>query len=100
MTEEGISVEQLEHFIVQEKKVPKVIYSIPFHHNPTGHTVSPKHSSNLLEIAKKYKIVIISDDPYPFLNYRPLSEAAVPDDPSHIDYQLFEFSVLLFFQRF
>lgn len=88
MTKEGISVEELENFIVNEGKVPKVIYSIPFHHNPTGHCLSPKHSSRLIEIAKKYNIVIISDDAYPFLNYIPLQESAIPDDPSGVDWPL------------
>ncbi|WP_426449226.1 PLP-dependent aminotransferase family protein [Paenibacillus sp. S-38] len=43
---------------------PKVIYTIPTFHNPTGVTMSMRRRQELLEIARSYGCLIIEDDPF------------------------------------
>ena len=63
----GILIEDLENKIknlkANNKKV-KFIYTIPNFNNPSGITLSKDRRKRLLEIANKYEIPIVEDDPY------------------------------------
>lgn len=63
MDEEGMIMEELEKTI---KAVPnaKFIYTIPDFQNPTGRTMSLSRRKKLVELANKYDMVIIEDNPY------------------------------------
>ena len=67
MDEEGINVIALENEIKKSK--PKFLYLIPNFQNPTGKTMSLKRREAVLEIANKYDLLIIEDDPYGELIY-------------------------------
>ena len=45
---------------------PKFIYAIPVAQNPGGVTMSLDRKKHLLELASKYDLLVIEDDPYSF----------------------------------
>ncbi|MCZ8519400.1 MULTISPECIES: MocR-like pyridoxine biosynthesis transcription factor PdxR [Paenibacillus] len=48
---------------------PKVIYTIPAFHNPTGVTMSMRRRRELLQIAESYRCLIVEDDPFGDLHF-------------------------------
>ena len=68
MEEDGISLQKLEEAL---KNTPnaKLMYLIPTFHNPTGITTSLEKRLAILELAKKYDMVIIEDNPYGELRF-------------------------------
>ncbi|KAL6720321.1 hypothetical protein ACLMJK_002242 [Lecanora helva] len=46
---------------------PHVLYTIPTGHNPTGVTQSKARKNAIYEIAERYDLLILEDDPYFFL---------------------------------
>ena len=68
MEADGISLEGLEEAL---KNTPnaKLMYLIPTFHNPTGITTSLEKRLAILELAKKYDMVIIEDNPYGELRF-------------------------------
>ncbi|WP_440059586.1 PLP-dependent aminotransferase family protein [Thermogladius sp. 4427co] len=47
----------------------KFIYTIPVGHNPAGTTLSYDRRKHLLEIAEKYDVLVVEDDPYSYITY-------------------------------
>jgi len=70
---EGVIPEDLEEKI--KKFNPKLIYLIPNFQNPTGTTLNEERRKKCYEIAVKYNVIILEDDPYGELRY---SGQAVP----------------------
>jgi len=68
MESDGISLSKLEETL---KNTPnaKLLYLIPTFHNPTGITMSLEKRYAVLELAKKYDVVIIEDNPYGELRF-------------------------------
>ena len=68
MESDGISLTALEETL---KNTPnaKLMYLIPTFHNPTGITMSLEKRLGVLELAKKYDLVIIEDNPYGELRF-------------------------------
>ena len=68
MEADGISLTALEETL---KSTPnaKLMYLIPTFHNPTGITMSLEKRYAVLELARKYDIVIIEDNPYGELRF-------------------------------
>jgi 2-aminoadipate transaminase len=62
----GMVVEALEEAL---QKRPKLIYAIPNFHNPLGVTLTLERRKKLVELADRYGIPIIEDDPYGQLRY-------------------------------
>ena len=61
--EHGMIMAELEKVLEQNKNV-KLIYVVPNFSNPTGKTWSLERRRQLLDIAKKYDVLIAEDDPY------------------------------------
>ncbi len=59
---DGIDLNQLE--TIFQKESPKFLYTVPNFQNPSGITMSQQKRKDLLELASKYSIFIIEDDPY------------------------------------
>ncbi|WP_019123690.1 PLP-dependent aminotransferase family protein [Brevibacillus massiliensis] len=59
---EGIRTDVLEAQLARYK--PKFIYTIPTFHNPTGVVMSMRRRKELLDLAHKYQVPILEDDPY------------------------------------
>lgn len=48
---------------------PKFIYTVPNFHNPAGVTMSEARRRELLELARKFDLVIVEDNPYGMLRF-------------------------------
>lgn len=68
MNDEGIDVEMLEEALKNDPKV-KLIYLIPTFQNPTGRTMSLKTRCAVYELAVRYGVVILEDNPYGELRF-------------------------------
>ena len=68
---EGMCVGELERILAGRRKrgepMPKLIYTIPSGHNPAGVTLSEVRRQHLAELAIRYKVLIVEDDPYQLL---------------------------------
>ena len=62
MDEEGMLVDQLHDMILQYN--PKMIYTVSNFHNPTGITMSARRRIQLVELACKFNIPVVDDNPY------------------------------------
>ncbi len=60
---DGINVEKLEEALKTEKNV-RFIYTIPNFQNPAGVTMSLEKRKKVYELAKKYNVLILEDNPY------------------------------------
>ena len=65
---DGIDPEELEKTIKANPRA-KLIYLIPTFQNPAGLTTSYEKRKKIYEVAKKYKIPIIEDNPYGELRF-------------------------------
>ncbi|MBU4224517.1 MAG: PLP-dependent aminotransferase family protein, partial [Chloroflexi bacterium] len=64
--ENGMVVDELEKAL---RVGPKFIYVLPNFQNPAGTTLSLEHRKQLVELADRYGVPIIEDDPYVQLRY-------------------------------
>ena len=69
MQSDGIDLENLENALKTQSNV-KFIYTIPNFQNPSGTTMSYNKRKTLYEIAKKYSVLILEDNPYGDLRYK------------------------------
>ena len=65
---DGMNIDELEQALKEEKNV-KFIYTIPNFQNPSGVTMSLDKRKAVYELAKKYGVLIIEDNPYGDLRY-------------------------------
>lgn len=68
MDENGMLVEDLPRILDVDHE-HRFIYVLPNFHNPAGTTLPLERREYLVEIARKYDLVIIEDDPYGELRY-------------------------------
>ena len=54
--------DELEELLLRYR--PKLIYTNPTHHNPTGITLSIRTRRELLDLAARYRVPIVEDDTY------------------------------------
>lgn len=62
MEDDGIDLNKLEDLFQKEK--PRFFYTIPNFQNPSGITLSQAKREAVLDLANKYGVIIIEDDPY------------------------------------
>ena len=67
MDDEGMIVDEVEGAI--KKYSPKFIYVVPNFQNPSGITMSLRRRRQLIEIATRYNIPIVDDNPYGDLRF-------------------------------
>lgn len=65
--EKGMKIEFLESILGRVK--PKLIYTVPTFQNPSGTVMDLKRRRQLLDLAYKYQVPILEDDPYGELRY-------------------------------
>ena len=59
---QGVQVDRLEQLIVEHK--PRMIYLIPTFGNPSGALLSRERRLRVLELAARYQVLVVEDDPY------------------------------------
>ncbi len=64
----GVKVDELEKLIIEHQ--PKLVYLIPTFGNPSGAMLSLERRQRVLELAVKYKVLVIEDDPYGELYFK------------------------------
>jgi DNA-binding transcriptional MocR family regulator len=57
----------LEGLISKGEKLPKFIYEVPNGHNPAGVSLSLERRRHLLQIASRFDLIVLEDDPYQLL---------------------------------
>ncbi len=68
MEEDGMDLVKLEETLKAHKNI-KLIYTIPTFQNPSGITMSLEKRKKLLEIAARYNVLILEDNPYGELRF-------------------------------
>uniref|UniRef100_A0A8C5MTT9 Kynurenine/alpha-aminoadipate aminotransferase, mitochondrial n=1 Tax=Leptobrachium leishanense TaxID=445787 RepID=A0A8C5MTT9_9ANUR len=58
-----------EDAIRPESKCPKILYTVPNGGNPTGASLTTERKEEIYQLAQKYDLIIIEDDPYYFLQF-------------------------------
>ena len=66
--EDGMLPDRLEE-LLKSNPSAKFIYTIPNFQNPTGNTTSLERRKAILELAKKYSVYILEDNPYGDLRF-------------------------------
>lgn len=67
--EDGMNLAQVEEHLKQHSNI-KFIYTIPTFQNPSGTTMSIARRKALLELAEKYDVFILEDNPYGELRFK------------------------------
>nr|CAB3219596.1 kynurenine/alpha-aminoadipate aminotransferase, mitochondrial-like [Phallusia mammillata] len=86
MDEQGIRTDDLKDALTRwqqrvsvasgrKLRKPRLLYTVPTGHNPTGVTTSFERKKEIYKIAQEHDLLIIEDDPYFYLQY---SEDFVP----------------------
>jgi DNA-binding transcriptional MocR family regulator len=83
---EGMIMEQLEQ--ICQTYHPRLLYTVPTYHNPTGTSLSPARRERLLQLAQIYDFKIAEDDVYGFLAYDETAPATLKslDKIGHVLY--------------
>lgn len=93
--EQGMRTDLLESLLQRQR--PKLIYTLPTFQNPAGHVMSLERRRHLLDLAYRFQVPVLEDDPYSDLRY---DGAALPsvkalDGHGHVIY-VSSFSKALF----
>jgi DNA-binding transcriptional MocR family regulator len=93
--ENGMRTDVLEEILSRHR--PKLIYTLPTFQNPSGAVLSLSRRKHLLELAYRFGVPILEDDPYSELRYdgEPLPSLKAIDEGDHVIY-LSTFSKVLF----
>lgn len=68
LDEQGLDVDALERLLLSGVR-PRFLYVVSCFQNPTGATLAPARRRRLIELAARYGLPIIEDDPYGDLFY-------------------------------
>ena len=63
MDEQGMKMDSLEEAL-QAHPETKLVYTVPNFQNPTGRTMAVKRRQKLAELAEKYDVYVLEDNPY------------------------------------
>lgn len=70
--EDGLVPESLEQAIIENRaqgKTIKFLYTIPNFHNPAGVTMSAERRPRILDICRRYGVLVLEDNPYGLLSF-------------------------------
>ncbi|KAI8982830.1 L-tyrosine:2-oxoglutarate aminotransferase [Trametes punicea] len=92
MDDGGMIPEELENVLAnwnpERGRRPHVLYLVPCGQNPTGSTLSIERRKRIYEIAQRFDLMIIEDDPYYYLQYdspcQPTTSFSTPFVPSFL----------------
>ena len=85
--EDGMRTDILASILERER--PKLIYTLPTYQNPSGAVMSLDRRRHLLELAARWHVPILEDDPYSELRYEgePLPSLKALDENDMVLYQ-------------
>ncbi|MFT8705135.1 PLP-dependent aminotransferase family protein [Bifidobacterium aquikefiricola] len=90
LDENGLIPEAFEQAIIEQRALGhpvKFLYTVPNFHNPAGATMSVERRSKVLEIARKYHVLIVEDNPYGLLSFEGKTYPALRSmDPDNVVY--------------
>jgi DNA-binding transcriptional MocR family regulator len=72
MDADGLIPESLTQTLTDLKRAGrrvKLLYTVPNHHNPAGVTLSAARRPQIVEIARRFGVLILEDDPYGLLGF-------------------------------
>ena len=69
MDDEGLDPDALERELRRARDLPSFLYTIPTFQNPSGRTLSAERRLRLAEIAERYGLPVLEDDPYGLVRY-------------------------------
>ncbi|MBO1511304.1 MocR-like pyridoxine biosynthesis transcription factor PdxR [Metabacillus bambusae] len=83
---DGMRVDLLQNLC--DKYKPKIIYTVPTFHNPTGSVMPIKRRRQILEIAKSTQCLVIEDDPCSeiYFERKPPASMKSLDQDGHVIY--------------
>jgi DNA-binding transcriptional MocR family regulator len=86
MDQDGVSLEQLEQILRCYR--PRLYYTIPTFHNPTGISFSLPRREALVELAHQYGLLLVEDEIYNLLSYDmpPPPPLQAFSNPEHVIY--------------
>jgi 2-aminoadipate transaminase len=67
MDEHGIRIDALTRVLREYR--PRLLYTVPTYHNPTGICLAPERQTALLQLAHDHNMLILEDDVYGALGY-------------------------------
>ncbi len=87
MEDDGLNLEELEEALKTTERV-KLIYLIPNFQNPTGITTSLAKRKAILELAIKYDVLILEDNPYGEIRFKGVAVDSIKslDTTDHVIY--------------
>jgi 2-aminoadipate transaminase len=80
MDEHGMVVEALEEAVRKlraEGARIKFVYTIPTAQNPSGLTMTQDRRKYLLEVAERYDLLVVEDDPYSYFLFEPIQVSPI-----------------------
>ena len=84
--EDGLDPEALAELVVEHR--PKLLYTIPTFHNPTGRTLPLERRRQIAAVAERTGLWVVEDDPYGELRYRGEPLASIASLPEAQDWTL------------
>ena len=84
--DQGLDPDALDELVAEHR--PKLLYTVPTFHNPTGRTLPLVRRRALAEAAKRTGLWLVEDDPYGELRYRGEALPAVASLPDAQDLTL------------
>lgn len=78
VTSEGICTQSLE-MKLNAGMLPRWVYCIPTHHNPTGVNLSRARLDKLLALSEKHDFLVVFDDPYAQLHFGEQSHSVLDE---------------------
>lgn len=87
MDEEGMKMDSLEETLKAHPET-KLIYTVPNFQNPTGRTMAVDRRKKLAELAAKYNVLVLEDNPYGEIRFAGKHVPAVKsfDQTGHVFY--------------
>ena len=87
MDEDGMKMDALEEALKANLNT-KLIYTVPNFQNPTGRTMTEKRRKQLAELAEKYDVYVLEDNPYGEIRFSGQHVPAVKsfDKSGHVFY--------------
>jgi 2-aminoadipate transaminase len=67
--EGGLRVDELEARLAASRRTPKLLYVIPDHQNPTGLSLAVERRSALVDVCRRYGVLLVEDVAYRDLGF-------------------------------